>query len=618
MDEQELHQQIANGHRDLISMELVRAGIEEERSALLGDYRNVLRGLADRSLEDWALLRAAMLHIARSESLKSGFSQWLGEEISTRFETEAKSPLYYLTLETQGDGPVARFDPHEVFPKHRMTTREATFYYSRAALAILVSKDDPKRAIKLFEDLKPFDVSPVLFLLPTCAYCVPLDQELSLLPYLYEKVGRFEDALNSAPIAFQSFGTGVSPWDVAIRRLEGWLHRLCQFGSVSEVERFLDMIYEWLDNARDVDEEERDQIGDCPTATRQLWAWFYGNALGRLLAARPSLLPSLLDEIEAGEWEGCWHVAGLLFEVPPQSWAEYRQRAVRFYNSSDIEYCRDGPIPWDATQPPHLSAQSDLYWAIRIGFADAHTDFIGGQRAATVGITESLEQIRTIASSTAHHVLRTEQVAEKIQADLQNRVMPNDEFWYERLRERLPYLLNVLPLVTVGHLISALRHEFAREWDNCSLDLCKAVESLFHQILEPTIKQLPALKDLKVVVPRPRNSPRKYSLGDWSRIQVSAWSNVIETTVEQGRNADLRSALPCTFPNIDLTAFNKLGVDLGRISQLRGSSAHDSSTSGEQRAENARKLWDLVVRYKDDGFLGNFYSALGLAISSQA
>jgi hypothetical protein len=34
-----------------------------------------------------------------------------------------------------------------------MTDREATYYYSRTALAVLVSKGDPDQAIGLFEDL---------------------------------------------------------------------------------------------------------------------------------------------------------------------------------------------------------------------------------------------------------------------------------------------------------------------------------------------------------------------------------------------------------------------------------------------------------------------------------
>ena len=617
MDHQDLQQQITNAHRDLISMELTRVGIEEQRSAFLGDYKNVLQSLADRSLEDWVLLRAAMLHIARCETLNSEYSHWLGKEISDRFEMEAKPLLYYLTLETRRNRPVPRFDTREVFPRHRMTDQEATFYYSRAALAILVSKYDPQQAIELFEDLAPICFPPVLYLLPTGDHCVPLDQELNRLPILYEWVGRFEDALKFAPIYFHSYGNGISPWDIAIRRLEAWLRQLCQSGGVSEVERCLDMIYAWLDEARDVDEEERDNIGDCPTATRQFWAWFYGNALGRLLAARPSLQASLLDEIEAGEWEGCWHVAGVLFEIPPQSWSDYRQRAVKFYNSSDIEHYHGEPISWDTTQPPHLSAQSDLYWAIRIGFADAQANYSRPQRTSVSEITDSLEQIKTITSSTAQHVLRTEQIAERLQEDVRSRVMPNGEHWYGLLQERISFSLVALPVPTIQHLVSALRSQFAREWDESSLCLCKAVESLFHEVLETELKELPETPGLKLVVTRPRNAPRNYPLENWNRIQLSGWSKIVESTTEQGKNVELRSLLPRAFPNIVLEAFVQLHADLAKIAQLRGSSAHDSPTSDERRAENANELWALVVGCNGNGFLTKFVSALGLVRSGK-
>ena len=170
------------------------------------------------------------------------------------------------------------------------------------------------------------------------------------LPVLYEMVGRYEDALNITPVSFDLFGRSIVSCDVAGRRLNGWLDQLSESGGVSEVERCLDVIYEWMDKASDVDDEERDHIGECPTATRQFWAWYYGNALGRLLVARPSLRASLLDETDAGEWENCWHVAGVLFETLPDSWDEYRQRALKFYNSSDIEYHRQGSVPWNVSR----------------------------------------------------------------------------------------------------------------------------------------------------------------------------------------------------------------------------------------------------------------------------
>ena len=89
MDEQELKRRISNSHKEHVSMMLNGVGIEEEQAAYLGDYRNVLAELADPSADDWPLARAALLHIAHSDNLHAEHNRWLGQEISTRFETDA-------------------------------------------------------------------------------------------------------------------------------------------------------------------------------------------------------------------------------------------------------------------------------------------------------------------------------------------------------------------------------------------------------------------------------------------------------------------------------------------------------------------------------------------------
>ena len=591
---------------------LTWVGIEEDRAVYLAAYKNVLRDLADPFQIDWALLRAAMLHIASSESLNLEHSRWLGEEIYASFEQETQQRLYYLTLDTRRERPAPQFDPDEMFPIHRMTNGEAIFYYSRAALAVLVSKSDPRQAIELFEELESIFVPRMRFHLPGAERSLYLDRELDRLPALYERVGRFEDALKFKSVSFTRFGWDAHSADVALRRLEGWLNQLYESAGVAEVERCLDMIYEWMDAASEVDEDERDDISECPTTTRQFWAWYYGRALGRLIVARASLRGSLLGEIEAGEWENCWHVAGILSETIAEPSDDYRKRALKFYNTSDIEYRHEGPRPWGATQPPRMSPQSDLYWAMRVGFADAHLENDGEYTVSRTGIADSLEELKSIATSTALHVLRSERNTERLVEDVQNRVMPNDEYWLGILRERLPTLLKILPFPTIEHLVGASRHKFAREGDDCSVCLCKAVESLFHQVFASKIRKCPKSKELKLVVPRPRNSPRNFSPENWHRIQLSGWARIIETTTERGENAPLRRVLPQAFPEVDLDAVVRLNVDLAIIAQRRGGSAHDSAGSKEQRAQNAEALWDLVVGINSEGFLGRFCSALGL------
>ena len=612
MDEQDLNQRILESYQHRISRDLSRAGIEEQRAAHLADHNNVVRDLADCSADDWALVRAARHHIAGSENLDGMYSRWLGQEILACFEQETHYDLLDLVLETRSDRPVLGSDPQEPIATHRLTAREATYYHSRAALALLVSRNDPNQAIELLEELGSILDPRIRILLPGCGHSLWAQQELDRLPILYERVERFEDALNVTPISFDRVGSKTSSCDVACRRLEGWLNQLSGSGGVSAVERCLDMIYGWLDRARDVDEEERGNVGECPTATRQFWAWYYGNALGRLMVARPSLRASLLDEIEAGEWDNCWHVAGVLFETAPHSWDEYRERALKFYNASDIEYPRQGPRPWDAVQPPHLSAQSDLYWAMRIGFADAHAANAEGRKSSLAGITDALERIETITSGTARHVLRAERSLDNLMDAVNDRVMPNHEYWYGLLQRELTDLVSSLPRPTVEHLIDASRHRHAKEWDYCKVSLCKSVESLFVRILVPAIQALPESSNLTIALPRGKQPPRKRSSAEWDRIPMSGWVQILRTATEGDINAPLRDFLPRAFPNIDLDATINLHVSLENIAQLRGGAAHDSIIADDRKIRDAVELWDLVMGAAGGGFVAQFHSALGL------
>ena len=618
MDEQDINQRILESYQDRVSRDLSWAGIGEELAVYLADHNNVVRDLADCSPEDWTLVRAARHHIAGSEILDREYSRWLGREILASFEQEAHDHLLDLVQETRSDRPVLRPDPQEPFPDYRLTAREATYYHSRAALALLVSRDDPNQAIALLEELSSILDPRIRILLPGSDYRLWAQQELGRLPTLYERVERFEDALNVTPISFDRVGSETPTCDVACRRLEGWLNQLSVSGSVSAVERCLDMIYGWLDGAGDVDEEERDHVGECPTATRQFWAWYYGNALGRLLVARPSLRASLLDEVEAGEWDNRWHVAGVLFETAPNSWDEYRTRALKFYNSSDIEYPRQGPRPWNAAQPPHLSAQSDLYWAMRIGFADAHAVNAEDRKGSLDGITDALERIETITSGTARHVLRAERNIDNLTDAVNDRVMPNHEYWYGLLQEELPDVISRLPRPTVEHLIDAYRHRSAKEWDYCKVSLCKSVESLFVRTLVPGIQALPESCNLTIALPRGKRAPRKRSSEEWRNISMSGWAQVLRTATEGGINAPLRASLPRAFPDMDLDSAINLHAALENIAHLRGGAAHDSDTADGRKVRDAEELWDLVMGTGGGGFLAQFCSALGLAKDGRA
>ena len=627
LDELEIRERVSKYHQENISMMLTWVGIEDELAAHLGNYKNVLADLSSPSAEDWPLVRAALLHISQSDSLSLDHNRWLGEEIFAGFEEKGKDYLYYLTVDTRRDRPAPPLHPQERFPiTHKITPREATYYYSRTALAVLVRRKDPEQAIALLEETDSVFDPRVRYSHPGEEHGFSLERDMDRLPILYERVGRFEDALKYKAVSFSHFGWGEHPTDIAVRRLDGWLDQLTESGGAGEVTRCLDTIYEWLYKAGDADEHQRDDLAECPTTTRQFWAWYYGQALGRLIAARPTLRYSLLDEIEAGEWDNCWHVAGVLFEDPQGPSDQYRRRALKFYNSSDVEYASQtttvfglpGIRPWNANapQPPHLNPQSNLYWALRVGFADAHSENPTRPPASPEEIADLMEDIKTITSSAAVRILHTERNTEHLIEQVQDRLPPSEEFHYRLLEQRMPNILTILPIQTVGHLVDALKHKFAKEWDECAICLCKSVESMFHDVFCPRTLQHPESTELELVLPGKRHARRTYPPADWNRIPISAWAGILRTTTSPGRNASLRTAISRAFPDAGLDAVVNLNEELARIARLRGSSAHDSPASAEERSKNAEELWDLVVASDGNGFLANFCSALGLVQNS--
>ena len=201
-------------------MMLTWVGIEDELAAHLGNYKNVLADLSSPSAEDWPLVRAALLHISQSDSLSLDHNRWLGEEIFAGFEEKGKDYLYYLTVDTRRDRPAPLLHPQERFPiTHKITPREATYYYSRTALAVLVRRKDPEQAIALLEETDSVFDPRVRYSHPGEEHGFSLERDMDRLPILYERVGRFEDALKYKAVSFSHFGGGSTP---LILRFAGW------------------------------------------------------------------------------------------------------------------------------------------------------------------------------------------------------------------------------------------------------------------------------------------------------------------------------------------------------------------------------------------------------------
>ncbi len=329
---------------------------------------------------------------------------------------------------------------------------------------------------------------------------------------------------------------------------------------------------------------------------------------------RPSIKASLLDELDANEWAEGWAAGGVLFDAQPESWDEHRQVALRFYHSADIEYGQGFGFtflgqskPFDARQPPHLSAQSDLYWAMRVGYADAHIEGGDERRPTLSGIADAVERVGTIVSMTAHHTLRTEYQMDRHWEALEKGLPPTQEYWRLELQRVLSQVWEQLPAPTVQHLIDAMDKGNRKDPDAQRVDTAKAVESLLEKILKPK------LVGLRIETQTRKETKTFHVAGQYS-ISLMKWSGILATANPGQSNEPAGAVLAKSFPGLNLQAVSALAHDLDRIRKLRGSAAHYSSESESGKLQKSTELWDLVVGgVGRDGFLARFCFAFGLA-----
>ncbi len=442
-------------------------GMDEGRAAYLSNHENVLLDLPGASVDDWDLVLATAVHLVPpyidDHNLYGAFS----DEIAEHAER--------LVVETGDSRPALRLDWGEPRLHHPFNARWSTYIFSRIVMGLLVEETDPEFAIGLHESVSTLFLPFVSDELSSVPLWLAPNLVRTRLGVLYERVGRYEDALSLLvpPPQIGWTQTGTDQFLPIVRNFDGWLEQLSKQDGPAETLRLLDIVYRLIQRVDGIDQKERDQLSDCPPNTRQFWAWYYGWALGRIVATKPFIRTSLLEELDAGEWSDGWPAAGILMGSPPDSWQDFRQWALRLYQMADIEYRRDGGLPqigiwgpsWGPPQPPHLSPQSDLYWAMRAGFADAHLELVQGPPVSLRDIADRLERVQSIVSSSALHTLRTGHGVELLRADVERGLPPADEYWEQLIHGILADSWEVLTKRTKSYLVTASTKRHAKEWD---------------------------------------------------------------------------------------------------------------------------------------------------------
>ena len=598
--------------QQMIETRLPASWMGEGRAAYLSNHENVLRDLPSATAQDWDLALATMVHLA---------PQYVPEhDLYGEFRLHILEHVKRLVAKTSANRPILNLSWNETRVQHPFDSYWSTYIFARVSMAVLAEQSDPEYAVQLYESISTLFPPFVSDEMTGVPFLLAQDLVRPRLAVLYERVGRCEDALSlliPGPREIGGLPSSTEQFRPVLRNFNGWLDQLLQSVGVVETKRYLDLIYRLIQKVHGIDQEEREELRDCHPDTKQFWAWYYGWALGQLIGNKPHVRASLLEELDAGEWDDGWPAGGVIMGSNPDSWEVYRQWAFRLYQMADIEYSQTAAfpgfrMPWGARQPPHLSAQSDLYWAMRVGFADAHLELGQETPLSLRDIAARLDHVQSVISSSALHTLRVEHGVDQIQADIQRGLPPTNEYWKQELEELFSDTWKILPEATKEHLVNASAKKYAQEWDGQRIALAQAIESLFLEVIEPRLRDLPEYRKLALKVPRGATGSRSYRPGHWHRVPLSAWAQILETSSVDGSNASFGSLLTSAFPGIKGSLWGH-SEELQRISKLRGDAPHHSSRSIDDHARDAEDLWNLVVDgIGRAGFISRFCKALGL------
>ena len=591
---------------DRLSSRLKWAGVVGQRRSLLSSPHRC-RDLVRDADASWDVLLALCIHMAWDlADLRASAIDW---------QSEVSEPVFQAVAETERFRPdfigiQPAFDAEDPQLRVPFDADLSRYAHSRVAAALLIQDDRPDLALQFLASVNEM-------LLPKTQ--ARLSQDLSYdlvnsvrlpLQQLYEQLGHYELALQ----LHRMRGPWPSPAEhfaLAESYLERWTSELKESATVQEAKVLLDAVYSLLVDSDGVNEEVRDSLADCPKDTRQFWAWFYGRTAGLLKIAHPYLKDALLNELNSYKWVEGWAAATVLVEEHPD-WVAHRKACMNLFRASDIEY--KGARPWNARQPAHLSARSDLYWAIRVGFCDSQIEAEKGTALpSNADIREQLDDIRHITSSGGLRAIRSHKEVMQEFALLRQGI-PTEEAARKSIGDEIGQeMLDSLPAAIVEHLVSAWLARIQGRPSEARVATVKAIEAVFTRIVKNRLRE--TSPRVKIRVTRPNGKHWTYSLERIGHVQLSDWSMLLPDLVRgRGENRKLRDALSRGFPSINWELLDHCATGLSDASNARGQAAHDADRESYDHAtREADRLWSIAVgSLTTPGLLSMLSTALGV------
>ena len=583
----------------MVASALSSVGVAEHRCALLSSRQHCL-GTLRQGDTSWDVLVALCMHIDRSlADLEPSEVDW---------QAETGEFVFNAVEETEWSRPT--FIGERVYREIPFDAELSRHVHSRVAASLLIKDDQPRLALQFLESVNEILPPKTVVHLPRDLSWGFVDRVRRPLQELYEQSGDYELALQLHRLRV-TWGNPVEHYAVAEFYLNQWTTGLEGNVTVREAKSLLGATYAFLVDADRVDEEVRDSLADCPRDTRQFWAWLYGKTIGFLKIEHPHLKDALLHELDASGWEEGWPVASILVEDHP-GWPAHRKTCMTLYWASDIEY--KGARPWNARQPAHLGPSSDLYWAMRVGYCDAHLE--AGQ--AKADISEQLEDLKQVVSSGSLRAIRSQvEVMQGLTSIA--RAIPTEEAARTSLADHLGHeLLALLPTTITEHLIAAWLARLQGRANDARVATVKAIEAVFTRIIKPRLREVSV--NARISVTRQNGSNWTLPLEEMGRIQLADWATLLpDLVLGRGANRRLRDALLRAFPSIDWELLGRCEPALRDASRARGQSAHDPDREPYGHAmEEADRLWSIAVgSITTPGLIPRLCEALGVDLPEE-
>ena len=527
------------------------------------------------------------------------------------WQNEVREEIFHAVAETEFSRPT--FIGEYAFQEVPYDADVSRHIHSRVAVSLLIEDTEPELALQYLESINQILPPRTLARLPRDLSWDFVERVRRPLQKLYEQSGNYELALQLHRMRGR-LGDTAKHYAIAAAYLDQWTTEVNERPTVRDAKALLDTIYSVLVDSDRVDEEVRESLADCPRDTRQFWAWFYGRTVGILRTGHPYLKDALLHELDASDWVEGWAAASTMIEEHPD-WIAYRRTCMTLYWASDIEY--KGARPWNARQPAHLSPSSDLYWAMRVGYCDAHVE--AGRASAepsTADLGKQLEDLAQVVSSGGLRAMRSHQEVMRGLTSL-TRAIPTEAAAKKSLEGDFGQeMFNSLPRTIVEHLISAWMVRLQGRPDDARVATVKAIEAVFTRVIKPRLRKVDPRVQIRVT--RPNRTQWTCQLEGMGRIQLAEWSALLRDLASgQGENEQLRRALSCAFLSIDWELFGRCSAPLRDAANARGQSAHDADRESYELAlKEADGLWSIAVGSPSTpGLIPSLCTALGVGPS---